>query len=40
VRIAVPADVAAEGWLRPGLSVQVSADVRTTAPAAPEVAAR
>ena len=30
VRIAVPADAAAEGWLRPGLSVSVSADVRTT----------
>lgn len=40
VRIAVPADVAAEGWLRPGLSVQVSADVRTTQPGAATVAAR
>lgn len=40
VRIAIPADVAAEGWLRPGLSVQVSADLRTTAPDAPQVAAR
>ncbi|MFO1105464.1 MAG: HlyD family secretion protein [Amaricoccus sp.] len=29
VRIAVPADIAAEGWLRPGLSVAVSADPRT-----------
>jgi membrane fusion protein (multidrug efflux system) len=29
VRIAVPADAAAEGWLRPGLSVTASADVRT-----------
>lgn len=29
VRIAVPADVAAQGWLRPGLSVTVSADPRT-----------
>lgn len=29
VRIAVPADVAAEGWLRPGLSVTVTADPRT-----------
>lgn len=29
VRIAVPAEVAAEGWLRPGLSVVASADVRT-----------
>ncbi len=34
VRIAVPADAAAEGWLRPGLSVQVSADTRTTPAAA------
>ena len=40
VRITVPADVAAEGWLRPGLSVQVSADVRTTTSEAPQVAAR
>lgn len=40
VRIAVPADVAAEGWLRPGLSVQASADVRTAAPDAPAVASR
>ncbi len=40
VRIAVPADVAAEGWLRPGLSVAVSADIRTTAPdGAPQSAA-
>ncbi len=30
VRIAVPQDAAAEGWLRPGLSVSASADVRTT----------
>lgn len=29
VRIAVPAEVAAEGWLRPGLSVTVTADPRT-----------
>ncbi len=29
VRIAVPADAAAAGWLRPGLSVSVSADPRT-----------
>ncbi|HVL21563.1 MAG TPA: HlyD family secretion protein [Amaricoccus sp.] len=29
VRVAVPAEVAAEGWLRPGLSVTASADVRT-----------
>ena len=28
VRIDVPAEVAAEGWLRPGLSVVVSADSR------------
>ena len=35
VRIALPADVAAEGWLRPGLSVLVSADTRdSSAPAA------
>jgi len=40
VRIAVPADIAAEGWLRPGLSVAVSADIRTTAPdGAPQSAA-
>ena len=39
VRIAVPAAAAAEGWLRPGLSVQVSADVRTAAPDAAPVAA-
>jgi membrane fusion protein (multidrug efflux system) len=31
VRIAVPAEAAAEGWLRPGLSVAASADLRTTA---------
>lgn len=29
VRIAVPADVAADGWLRPGLSVTAEADIRT-----------
>lgn len=35
VRIAIPADIAAEGWLRPGLSVLVSADTRDgSAPAA------
>lgn len=39
VRIAVPADVAAEGWLRPGLSVAATADIRTSAPAT-TVAAR
>lgn len=33
VRISVPAEVAAQGWLRPGLSVTVTADPRT-APAA------
>jgi membrane fusion protein (multidrug efflux system) len=33
VRIAVPADVAAEGWMRPGLSVIAEADTRTAAPA-------
>lgn len=38
VRIAVPADAAGEGWLRPGLSVQATADIRTTD--APQVAAR
>lgn len=38
VRIAVPADVAAEGWLRPGLSVAVEADPRTT-PALPDATA-
>lgn len=31
VRIAVPADIAAQGWLRPGLSVLVSADTRDAA---------
>ena len=30
VRIAVPHEAAAEGWLRPGLSVKVLADIRTT----------
>lgn len=39
VRIAVPADIAAEGWLRPGLSVAVSADPRT-APAPDATASR
>lgn len=29
VRIAIPDDVAAEGWLRPGLSITVTADPRT-----------
>jgi membrane fusion protein, multidrug efflux system len=33
VRIAVPAEVAAQGWLRPGLSVTASADTRGAAPA-------
>ncbi len=33
VRIAVPKDIAAEGWLRPGLSVAASADIRTAVPA-------
>ncbi len=33
VRIAVPADAATAGWLRPGLSVSVSADPRTADPA-------
>ena len=33
VRIAVPKGVAAEGWLRPGLSVVAEADIRTAAPA-------
>jgi membrane fusion protein (multidrug efflux system) len=40
VRVAVPADVAAEGWLRPGLSVEVSADTRTTPAPASALAAR
>ncbi len=40
VRIAIPSDVAAEGWLRPGLSVSASADTRTTAAPADAVAAR
>jgi membrane fusion protein (multidrug efflux system) len=35
VRIKVAPEAAAEGWLRPGLSVQVSADTRTTPKAAP-----
>jgi membrane fusion protein (multidrug efflux system) len=39
VRIAVPPEVAAEGWLRPGLSVTAFADVRT-GDAATAVAAR
>ncbi len=30
IRINVPAEVADQGWLRPGLSVTVSADTRTT----------
>ncbi|WP_111429659.1 HlyD family secretion protein [Rhodobacteraceae bacterium DSL-40] len=34
VRVNVPADIAAEGWLRPGLSVTVTADTRTTPEAA------
>jgi membrane fusion protein (multidrug efflux system) len=33
VRIAVPAEVADQGWLRPGLSVTVTADPRTSADA-------
>lgn len=40
VRVAVPADVAAQGWLRPGLSVTASADIRTAGGANKEVAAR
>ncbi len=40
VRIAVPADVAAEGWLRPGLSVKATADIRGAGQAAGTVAAR
>lgn len=40
VRVAVPADVAAEGWLRPGLSVTASADIRTAGSADPQVAAK
>ena len=44
VRIAVPAEVAAEGWLRPGLSVVATADPRhvdaaPAAPAAPQISA-
>ncbi len=34
VRIAIPAEAAAEGWLRPGLSVTASADIRTGGDAA------
>ncbi len=40
VRIAVPADVAAEGWLRPGLSVVAEADIRTGGAADNAVAER
>lgn len=41
VRVAIPADVAAEGWLRPGLSVTASADTRTAGqPGAARVAAK
>jgi membrane fusion protein (multidrug efflux system) len=40
VRIRVPAAVAGEGWLRPGLSVQASADRRTSGEAPATVAAR
>ncbi len=40
VRITVPDDVAAEGWLRPGLSVAASADIRTTGVPAAAVAAK
>lgn len=40
VRIAVPAEVAAQGWLRPGLSVVVTADSRTTPEADGAAAAR
>lgn len=29
VRVSIPADVAAEGWLRPGMSVIAKADIRT-----------
>lgn len=35
VRIAVPADAATQGWLRPGLSVAVAADPRTAPAATP-----
>ncbi|MFT3973595.1 MAG: HlyD family secretion protein [Amaricoccus sp.] len=40
VRVAVPADVAAEGWLRPGLSVSASADIRTASSTGDQVAAK
>ena len=40
VRIAVPADVAAEGWMRPGLSVSASADTRPAAAPADALAQR
>lgn len=40
VRIAIPADVAAEGWLRPGLSVSAEADIRTGSAPDAAVAAR
>jgi membrane fusion protein (multidrug efflux system) len=40
VRIIVPAEAAAEGWLRPGLSVAATADVRTGAAPANAVASR
>lgn len=40
VRIAVPADVAAQGWLRPGLSVTASADLRTTNDTGGQIAAK
>ena len=32
VRVQVPDDVAEAGWLRPGMSVVVTADTRTTPP--------
>jgi membrane fusion protein (multidrug efflux system) len=40
VRISVPAEAAAEGWLRPGLSVAATADIRSGGAPAGAVAAR
>ena len=40
VRITVPAEVAAEGWLRPGLSVVAEADLRSAPADARVVATR